>query len=137
MSAFDSQRPLAMTPAIRELLAMSVNGFASSRIRSARRPGACECVLCVGPYVCAHHGLLHRGSFSIVRESNDTLRFVTADGRTIPRRGYRLEDFVDDEIGGESDEALDKPSREGFRTNRVQRKQQRGEIREPAAVFIA
>jgi hypothetical protein len=59
-----------------------------------------------------HHGLLHRGSFSIVRESDDTLRFVTADGHTIPRRGYRLEDFVDDEIGGESDDALDKTSRE-------------------------
>jgi len=24
------------------------------------------------------------------------LRFVTADGRSIPRRGYRLEDFDDD-----------------------------------------
>jgi hypothetical protein len=81
-----------------------------------------------------HHGLLHRGSFSIVRESDDTLRFVTADGRTIPRRGYRLEDFVDDEIGGEPDDAFDKPSREGFRTNRVQR-EHRGEIREPAAVY--
>jgi hypothetical protein len=82
-----------------------------------------------------HHGLLHRGSFSIVRESDDNLRFVTADGRTIPRRGYRLEDFVDDEIGGESDNALDGPSREGFRTNRVRREPSRGEIRETAAAY--
>ncbi len=82
-----------------------------------------------------HHGLLHRGSFSIVRESADTLRFVTADGRTIPRRGYRLEDFVDDEIGGESGDALENASREGCRTNRVQPEQHRGEIREPAAVY--
>jgi hypothetical protein len=48
-----------------------------------------------------HHGLLHRGAFSIVKEADETLRFVTADGRTIPRSGYRLEDFVDDDIGGE------------------------------------
>ena len=41
------------------------------------------------------------------------LRFITADGRTIPRCGYRREDFVDD------------PSAEGFRT----------EVREPATVY--
>ena len=29
------------------------------------------------------------------------LRFVTTDGRTIPRGGYRVEDFVDDDIGGQ------------------------------------
>jgi hypothetical protein len=47
-----------------------------------------------------HHKLLHEGAFSIVKEEDGTLRFVTADGRTIPRNGYRLEDFVDDDIGG-------------------------------------
>ena len=52
-----------------------------------------------------HHGQLHRGGFSIVREEDETLRFVTADGRTIPRNGYRLEDFVDDELGGDPDDA--------------------------------
>jgi hypothetical protein len=26
---------------------------------------------------------------------------VTADGRTIPRNGYRVEDFVDDDVGGD------------------------------------
>jgi hypothetical protein len=40
MSAFDSHRPLTMTPAIRELFAMFVSGLASSRIRSARLPAA-------------------------------------------------------------------------------------------------
>ena len=42
-----------------------------------------------------HHTLLHQGAFSIVKEADETLRFVTADGRTIPRHGYRREDFVD------------------------------------------
>jgi hypothetical protein len=59
-----------------------------------------------------HHRELHEGGFSIVREEGGTLRFVTADGRSIPRRGYRLEDFVDD---------VDmSPSREGFCTTPVQ-----------------
>ena len=48
-----------------------------------------------------HHRKLHEGGFSIVRDEGGTLRFVTADGRSIPRRGYRLEDFVDDDVGGE------------------------------------
>ena len=47
-----------------------------------------------------HHGLLHRGGFSIVKEADETLRFVTADGRTIPPHGYRREDFVDDGVEG-------------------------------------
>jgi hypothetical protein len=58
-----------------------------------------------------HHRLLHEGGYSIVKEAGDTLRFVTADGRTIPRQGYRLEDFVDDDVGGDAPSG---PSREGF-----------------------
>jgi hypothetical protein len=58
-----------------------------------------------------HHRLLHEGGYSIVKEAGDTLRFVTADGRTIPRQGYRLEDFVDDDVGGDASSG---PSREGF-----------------------
>jgi hypothetical protein len=45
-----------------------------------------------------HHRLLHEGGFSIVKDDDATLRFVTADGRTIPRCGYRREDFVDDGV---------------------------------------
>ncbi|RPI63731.1 MAG: hypothetical protein EHM50_01850 [Lysobacterales bacterium] len=52
-----------------------------------------------------HHKKLHEGGFSIVKEADDTLRFMTDDGRTIPRCGYRLEDF------------------------------ERAEVREPAAVY--
>ena len=92
-----------------------------------------------------HHRLLHKGSFSIARETDDTLRFLTADGRTIPRGGYRLEDFVDDDVGAEADGECD-PSREGFCTERVQTpsaefyaQPDRGwpnhEVREPATIY--
>ena len=43
--------------------------------------------------------MLHEGGFSIVKEADDALRFLTADGRSIPRQGYRFEDFVDDDVG--------------------------------------
>jgi len=68
-----------------------------------------------------HHRLLHEGGYRIVREADDTLRFVTADGRTIPRAGYRLEDFIDDDIDGEEN-----PSAEGFCTANVQRPRRAG-----------
>jgi hypothetical protein len=71
-----------------------------------------------------HHRMLHEGGFGIVKESDGALRFVTADGRTIPRHGYRLEDFVDDDIGGVASTSRD-PSREGFVS----------EVREPVAVY--
>ena len=79
-----------------------------------------------------HHGLLHRGGFSIVKEADDTLRFVTADGRTIPRHGYRREDFVDDSIGGD---ASGDTSAEGFCTTTVQSDFERAEVREARAVY--
>jgi hypothetical protein len=95
-----------------------------------------------------HHRLLHEGGFSIVRESDDTLRFVTADGRTIPRRGYRLEDFVDDDVGDAegADRTDSGPTREGFCTERVQmlaadryttpdRGWPTNEVREPATIY--
>ncbi len=75
-----------------------------------------------------HHRKLHEGGFRIEKEADGTLRFVTADGRTIPRCGYQLEDFVDDC-------ADDSPSAEGFCTTTVQRAAQRTEVREPVAVY--
>jgi hypothetical protein len=77
-----------------------------------------------------HHRLLHEGAFRVVKEADDSLRFVTADGRTIPRNGYRLEDFVDDDIGGEED-----PPRGGFCTTAVRREREHTEVREPAAIY--
>jgi Domain of unknown function (DUF222)/HNH endonuclease len=80
-----------------------------------------------------HHRVLHEGGFSIVKEAPEhTLRFITADGRTIPRCGYRFEDFVDDDIGGDADAD---PPRGGFCTTTVQRDFERAEVREPAAVY--
>jgi hypothetical protein len=58
-----------------------------------------------------HHRLLHEGGYRIVCEADDTMRFVTADGRTIPRAGYRLEDFIDDDFGAQPHS---NPSSEGL-----------------------
>jgi hypothetical protein len=82
-----------------------------------------------------HHRLLHEGGFTIVKEADDTLRFVTADGRTIPRCGYRLQDFVDDYVGVAAEEGNPNTSREGFCTAAVQSDFERTEVREPAAVY--
>jgi hypothetical protein len=83
-----------------------------------------------------HHDLLHKGAFSIVKESGGTLRFVTADGRTIPRNGYRLEDFVDDDSGADGiGGGIENPPRGGFGTADVQRTWGRSEVREAAAVY--
>jgi hypothetical protein len=79
-----------------------------------------------------HHRLHHEGGFGLVKEADGTLRFITADGRTIPRCGYRLEDFVDDSIGGEDDQNT---SAEGFCTTAVQRDFERDEVREMRAVY--
>jgi hypothetical protein len=76
-----------------------------------------------------HHRKLHEGRFRIVKESDGSLRFVTADGRTIPRNGYRLEDFVDDDSDSEN------PPRGGFCTAAVQRAWERSEVRETAAIY--
>jgi hypothetical protein len=69
-----------------------------------------------------------------VKEEDGALRFVTADGRTIPRNGYRLEDFVDDDIGG-SDAGDADASRDAFCSTMVQHDFERGEIRETRAVY--
>ena len=78
-----------------------------------------------------HHRLHHEGGFSIAKEADGTLRFITADGRTIPRAGYRRDDFVDDGVGGDDQE----PSAEGFCTTDVQPKFDRNEVRETAAIY--
>ena len=69
-----------------------------------------------------HHRMLHEGGFSIANEADETLRFITADGRTIRRNGYRLEDFVDDDVAAERDG----PSAEGLSPD---------EVREPATIY--
>ena len=76
-----------------------------------------------------HHRRLHEGGFSIVREADGALRFVRADGRTIPRGGYRVEDFVDDDGGSDA-----RPSAEGcWPTGPAHRAP--AEVRETAGVY--
>jgi hypothetical protein len=79
-----------------------------------------------------HHRLLHEGGFGIVKDPDETLRFVTADGCTIPRHGYRREDFVDDDVGAD---ASREPSAAVSCTTTVQRDGERAEVRETAAVY--
>ena len=79
-----------------------------------------------------HHRLHHEGGFSIVKEADGTLRFITADGRTIPRCGYRLDGFVDDDLGG----ADPNTSAEGFCTTEVRRELERDEVRETAPIYL-
>lgn len=43
-----------------------------------------------------HHRLLHEGGFKIRRDHAGSIYFQRADGRVIPRRGYRLDDILDD-----------------------------------------
>lgn len=43
-----------------------------------------------------HHKLLHEGRFRIGRDEDGAIRFNRADGRVIPRFGYRFEDMRDD-----------------------------------------
>jgi hypothetical protein len=45
-----------------------------------------------------HHRLLHEGGFKIRRDASGGLRFERADGRVIPRFGYRLDDIRDDVV---------------------------------------
>jgi hypothetical protein len=65
-----------------------------------------------------HHRLLHEGGYGIRRDYQGELYFVRADGRTIPRCGYRAEDYTDDyhhDCGdGCSEPTLDNPSMEGL-----------------------
>jgi hypothetical protein len=53
-----------------------------------------------------HHQLLHEGGYRIRRDYQGEHYFVRADGRAIPRCGYRADDFTDDVV-------VDDPSVEG------------------------
>jgi hypothetical protein len=101
-----------------------------------------------------HHRLLHEGGFTIDRDRDGAIYFRRADGRVIPRGGYRPEDMLDD-MPGLSFTAMT-PSAEGFRTKPGQNPSAEGlmaaivhrrhdvaeeikvnlaEVREPGAVY--
>jgi hypothetical protein len=77
-----------------------------------------------------HHRLLHEGGFRIEREGDGVLRFLRADGRAIPRGGYRLEDFLDDDCL--ANDVDGKSLTEGFGTTLVQRS---GQVREATVIY--
>jgi hypothetical protein len=54
-----------------------------------------------------HHQLLHEGGYRIRRDHRGERYFVRADGRAIPRCGYRVDDYTDDDVG-------ENPSMEGL-----------------------
>jgi hypothetical protein len=74
-----------------------------------------------------HHRSLHEGGFKVTREADGGLRFRRADGRTVPRFGYRVDDFTDDDRANES------PSAEGFSAAPVQGSA--AEVRESMVVY--
>ena len=81
-----------------------------------------------------HHHLLHEGGFSIRRANDGALEYRRADGRSIPRTGYRFDDMHDDERYSENEPCAEnelsgdaEPSAEGFCT---------GMVRERAAVYV-
>jgi hypothetical protein len=67
-----------------------------------------------------HHRLLHEGGYRIRRDYRGEHHFVRADGRAIPRCGYREADYADDAS------AVD-PSMEGSSSA--------NEVREPRTVY--
>jgi hypothetical protein len=67
-----------------------------------------------------HHRLVHAGGYRIRRDYQGEWYFVRADGRAIPRCGYRVADHTDDG-------SADNPSMEGSYSSH--------EVREPRAVY--
>ena len=75
-----------------------------------------------------HHRLLHEGGFRIRRDYRGELYFVRADGRTIPRCGYRLDDYTDDYV-------TENPSMEGSHHADADHENPSMEVREPRGVY--
>ena len=74
-----------------------------------------------------HHRLLHEGGFAIRRDYRGERYFVRADGRVIPRCGYRADDYTDDMV--------ENPSMEGSQHADTQRENPSMEVREPRGVY--
>jgi hypothetical protein len=76
-----------------------------------------------------HHQLLHEGGYRIRRDYQREWYFTRADGRAIPRCGYRMDDCTDD------DEALAAPSVEGSYAASVERQNPSTEVRESPGLY--
>jgi len=75
-----------------------------------------------------HHRLLHEGGYRIRRDYRGEYYFVRADGRAIPRSGYRADDYTDDEV-------CEDPSMEGSGDADCDRENPSMEVREPRGVY--
>ena len=75
-----------------------------------------------------HHRLLHEGGYRIRRDYQGEYYFLRADGRAIPRCGYRVDDYTDDL-------ATEDPSMEGSRSGATTGKYPSMEVREPRGVY--
>lgn len=79
-----------------------------------------------------HHRLLHEGGYGIRRDHQGERYFVRADGRVIPRSGYRPADYTDDDI---DDATLEDPSMEGRSYADARRANPSMEVREARGVY--
>jgi hypothetical protein len=75
-----------------------------------------------------HHRLLHEGGYRIRRDYRGDYYFVRADGRAIPRCGYRADDYTDDEVA-------ENPSMEGSGRDDAAQGNPSMEVREPRGVY--
>jgi uncharacterized protein DUF222/HNH endonuclease len=75
-----------------------------------------------------HHRLLHEGGVGIRRDYRGERYFVRADGRVIPRCGYREADYTDDFV-------TENPSMEGSCHADVEHENPSMEVREPRGVY--
>ncbi len=73
-----------------------------------------------------HHQLLHEGGYRIRRDHQGDYYFVRADGRVIPRCGYREDDYIDE---------LEDPSVEGSHHPHPEQANPSMEVREPRGVY--
>jgi hypothetical protein len=74
-----------------------------------------------------HHRLLHEGGYRIRRDYQGEYYFVRADGRAIPRCGYREGDYTDDDV-------VENPT-EGLHCPASDRGHPSMEVREPYGVY--
>jgi hypothetical protein len=75
-----------------------------------------------------HHQLMHEGGFRVRRDYQGEYYFVRADGRVIPRCGYRPEDCADDQ-------PIDDPSMEGSCDGSDEQAPSASEVGEPRARY--
>jgi hypothetical protein len=90
-----------------------------------------------------HHRLLHEGGFGIRRGEDGAIHFQRADGRVIPRHGYRLEDVCDDDGEGDPSAEVRREFVESLADLSAEVRRRLGEgaadpsaeVREPAGVY--